>query len=73
MLEPAKKMPLPQGDVMACGAAPSPAVGRSYAAPEGRWVCLSAALRANEPSGESDDLGDKIRTRPPRSRGAQRS
>lgn len=56
------------------GAAESPPCGRrSYVAPHAQWLCLTSALRANQPSGESDDLGDRIRTRPPRSKGAERS
>lgn len=59
----------PSGSV----ASPLVPLRRAYRSPEAHWVCLMAALRAGEPSGNTDDLGDFIRTRPPRGKGAQRA
>lgn len=46
---------------------------RAYAAPRAEWVSLSSALMAFDPSGNTDDLGDFLRARPPRSKGGQRT
>lgn len=45
----------------------------AYAAPKAEWVSLASALMAGDPSGTSDDIGDFTRSRPPRSKGAQRT
>lgn len=44
-----------------------------YDAPEARWFCLADALRARQPSGDSDSLGSRLFTgsRPPPRKGAE--
>jgi hypothetical protein len=48
-------------------------VGRAYTAPNADWIALGSALRAGDPSGGTDDLGDFLRPRPPRGKGGQRT
>jgi hypothetical protein len=49
------------------GAAEPQAMLPRYESPQGHWVCLASALRAGQPSGNTDFGGIRIRTgsRPP--------